>query len=220
MRVSQPWAGGNWGTICIPRIGQEVIVEFLEGDPDRPVVTGAVYNPAQMPPYTLPANAHTMGFKSNTTKGGGGYNEMVAVDGKAGELIRIHAQKDMDTTVLNNDTQFVVVDRTNKVDGKQHETVKGDKTTIVSEGNRITQVHTGFQHNIVKEDVLIKSTASEIKIDAATEIKMTAVKKITLQVGASLLTMDSDGNINLQGSNIQINGTATIRAESPDTDIM
>jgi len=220
MRVAQPWAGGNWGTVCIPRIGQEVVVEFLEGDPDRPLVVGALYNPAQMPPYALPAGADTMGFKSNTTKGGNGYNEMVAIDGKDGELIRLHAQKDMDTTVLNNDTQYVVVDRTNKVDGKQHETVKGDKTTIVSEGNRVTQVETGFQHNIVKEDVLIQSTANEIKIDAATEVKIIAVDKITLQVGASLLTMDKAGNINLQGSNIQINGTATIRAESPDTDIM
>ena len=219
MRVSQPWAGGSHGLICIPRIGNEVIVEFLDGDPDRPLVTGSVYNPAQMPPYTLPANSHTMGFKSNTTKGGSGYNEMAIVDGKAGELIRIHAQKDMDTTVLNNDTQYVVVDRTNKVDGKQLETVKGDKTTIVSVGNRVTNVETGFQHNVVKEEVLIKSTASKIDIKAATEINITAVTKITIKVGASSLTMDAAGNINLQGSNIQINGTATIRAESPDTDI-
>jgi hypothetical protein len=93
--------GTNGKRFCIPRIGQEVIVEFLEGDPDRPLVTGSVYNPAQMPPYTLPANANMMGMKSNTTKGGGGYNEIVIVDGKAGELIRIHAQKDMDTTVQN-----------------------------------------------------------------------------------------------------------------------
>ena len=183
-------------------------------------MTGSVYNPAQMPPYTLPANANMMGMKSNTTKGGGGYNEFVLVDGKAGELIRVHAQKDMDTTVLNNDTQYVVVDRTNKVDGKQHETVKGNKTTIVSEGNRVTNVETGFQHNVVKEEVLIKSTASKIDIDAATEINITAVTKITVKVGASILTMDAAGNINLQGSNIQINGTAAIRAESPDTDIM
>ena len=118
MRVAQPWAGGNWGTVCIPRIGQEVVVEFLEGDPDRPLVVGALYNPAQMPPYTLPAGADTMGFKSNTTKGGSGYNEIVAIDGKAGELIRIHAQKDMDTTVLNDDRQYVVVNRDIQVDGK------------------------------------------------------------------------------------------------------
>jgi type VI secretion system secreted protein VgrG len=86
MRVAQPWAGGNWVTVCIPRIGQEFVVEFLEGDPDRPLVVGAVYNPAQMPPYTLPAGADTMGFKSNTTKGGNGYNEIVAIDGIDGEL--------------------------------------------------------------------------------------------------------------------------------------
>ena len=220
MRVSQPWAGSNWGTICIPRIGQEVIVEFLEGDPDRPIVTGSVYNPAQMPPYTLPANANMMGLKSNTTKGGAGYNEIVLVDGKAGELIRIHAQKDMDTTVLNNDTQYIVVDRKVTVDGKHDETIKKDMSTTVTEGhqtntvnlgNQTNTVETGKQDNTVKQSINIESTASEIKITAAT--------KITLQVGSSLLTMDAAGNINLQGSNIQINGSATIRAESPDTDI-
>jgi type VI secretion system secreted protein VgrG len=221
IRVSQPWAGANWGTICIPRIGQEVVIEFLEGDPDRPIITGAVYNPAQMPPYELPSGAHTMGFKSNTTKGGGGYNEMVIIDGKDGELIRIHAQKDMDTTVLNNDTQYVVVDRTITVDGKHTETVKKDMSTTVTEGHQTNTVNlgdqtntveTGKQDNTVKQSISIESTASEIKLTAAT--------KITLQVGSSLLTMDSAGNINLQGSNIQINGSATIRAESPDTDIM
>ena len=173
-----------------------------------------------MPPYTLPANANMMGLKSNTTKGGGGYNEIVLVDGKAGELIRIHAQKDMDTTVLNNDTQYIVVDRKVTVDGKHDETIKKDMSTTVTEGhqtntvnlgNQTNTVETGKQDNTVKQSINIESTASEIKITAAT--------KITLQVGSSLLTMDAAGNINLQGSNIQINGSATIRAESPDTDI-
>ena len=120
MRVIQPWAGGSHGVICIPRIGNEVIVEFMEGDPDQPIISGSVYNPLNMPPYTLPANAHTMGFKSNTTKGGSGYNEMAIVDDKSNELVRIHAQKDMDTTVLNNDTQYVKVDRKIAVDGTPH----------------------------------------------------------------------------------------------------
>jgi type VI secretion system secreted protein VgrG len=221
IRVAQPWAGGNWGTICIPRIGQEVVIEFLEGDPDRPLVVGAVYNPREMPPYTLPAAADTMGFKSNSTKGGGGYNEMVAIDAKGNELIRIHAQYDMDTTVLHDDRQTVINDRTIRVDGKHTETVKKDMSTTVTEGhqtnvvnlgNQSNTVETGKQDNTVKQSINIESTASEIKITAAT--------KITLQVGSSLLTMDAAGNINLQGSNIQINGSATIRAESPDTDIM
>lgn len=211
IRVSQPWAGGGWGAVSIPRIGQEVVVDFLEGDPDKPIIVGRVYNAAQMPPYDLPNGGNMMGFKSNTTKGGGGYNEIVICDGKAGELIRIHAQKDMDTTVRNNDTQHVMVDRTIKVDAKHTETVKKDMSTTVSEGNQTNRVETGFQENIVKGSIKIESTASEIKIIAKT--------KITLEVGASRLTMDKDGNIELQGSNLQIYGTATIRAESPDTDI-
>ncbi len=204
MRVAQPWAGGNWGTVCIPRIGQEVVVEFLEGDPDRPLVVGSVYNPREMPPYVLPAGADTMGFKSNSTKGGGGYNEMVAIDAKGDELIRMHAQKDMDTTVLNDDRQYVVANRTKQVDGWQKETVKGDKTAIVSEGNRVTQVQTGFQHNVVKQDILIESTANEIVIKAKT--------KLTLQVGANTITIDKDGNI-------KVKATATTDTTAPKNHI-
>lgn len=199
MRVSQPWAGGNWGTICIPRIGQEVIVEFLEGDPDRPIVTGAVYNPAQMPPYTLPAGADTMGFKSNSTKGGGGYNEMVAIDAKGKELIRIHAQYDMDTTVLNDDRQHVLVNRTKQVDGWQQEKVKGDKTSIVTDGNRVTKVEKGFQHNVVKEDILIQSTANNVVISSPTQITLVVGKNGSADAS---ITMNSDGLIEIVGKNI------------------
>jgi type VI secretion system secreted protein VgrG len=220
MRVAQPWAGGNWGTICIPRIGQEVVVEFLEGDPDRPLVVGAVYNPAQMPPYTLPANAHTMGFKSNSTKGGGGYNEMVAVDGKGGELIRIHAQYDMDTTVLHDDRQYVVNNRDIKVDGKHTETVKLDMTTVVSEGHQTNIVSTGNQSNEVtagnqtnvvkagqmnhqaKNDIIVVSESGAVHIEAETQIE--------LVVGASSLVMKKDGTITLKGTNVTVIGSSVI----------
>jgi type VI secretion system secreted protein VgrG len=206
MRVSQPWAGGNWGTICIPRIGQEVIVEFLDGDPDRPLVTGSVYNPAQMPPYTLPANANMMGMKSNTTKGGNGYNEIVIVDGKSGELIRVHAQKDMDTTVLNNDTQYVVVDRTIRIDGKRDQTVKKDMSTTVSEGNQSNVVSTGWQSNTVKEAISITSESSSIAITAATEI--------LLKVGSSSIFMKSDGTIEIVGKDIRLIGSGEIVSQA------
>ena len=220
MRVAQPWAGGNWGTVCIPRIGQEVVVEFLEGDPDRPIVVGSVYNPAQMPPYVLPAGADTMGFKSNSTKGGSGYNEMVAIDAKGNELLRFHAQKDMDTTVLNNDTQFVVADRTIKIDGKRDQTVKKDMSTTVTEGNQSNIVQAGTQDNIVQKQIVMQSIENGISILAKELIFIESTEMIVLQVGSSSITIDNKGNINVQGKNIQINGTETIRAESPDTDIM
>ena len=94
--------------MSIPRIGQEVIVDFLEGDPDRPIIVGSVYNADQMPPYTLPAGAVVSGLKSNSTKGGGGYNEMSMDDTKSKEKITIHAQYDMSTTVEHDDTQHIV----------------------------------------------------------------------------------------------------------------
>ena len=212
MRVAQPWAGGAHGTICIPRIGNEVVVEFLEGDPDRPIVTGSVYNPAQMPPYTLPANSHTMGFKSNTTKGGAGYNEMAIVDGKAGELIRIHAQKDMDTTVLNNDTQYVVVNRTIKIDGKRDQTVKKDMSTTVSEGNQSNKVSTGWQSNIVKEAISITSESSSIVITAATEM--------LFKVGNSSIFMKADGTIEIVGKDIRLIGSGEIVSQATGENVI
>ena len=196
MRVIQPWAGGSHGVICIPRIGNEVIVEFMEGDPDQPIISGSVYNPLNMPPYTLPANAHTMGFKSNTTKGGSGYNEMAIVDDKANELVRIHAQKNMDTTVLNNDTQYVVVDRSIKVDGKQDETIKGNMSTTVSEGDQTNAVVAGSQSNTVKQDIVVKSESGQIYIEAATQI--------TLKVGASSIFMNEAGIIEIAGTDIRL----------------
>jgi type VI secretion system secreted protein VgrG len=99
IRVSQNWAGQKWGWISIPRIGHEVIVDFLEGDPDRPLITGRVYNETHMPPYDLPESRAMMGFKSRSTKKGGigEYNEFVCIDVKGHELIRTHAQKDIET---------------------------------------------------------------------------------------------------------------------------
>ena len=106
VRVSQLWAGKNWGGIHIPRMGQEVIVEFLEGDPDRPIVTGRVYNGEQIPPYALPANKTQSGIKSRSSKGGGGanFNEIRMEDKKGSEQIYIHAEKNQDNIVENDET--------------------------------------------------------------------------------------------------------------------
>lgn len=222
IRVSQPWAGGGWGAVSIPRIGQEVVVDFLEGDPDKPIIVGRVYNAAQMPPYALPAGADMMGFKSNTTKGGSGYNEIVIRDGKAGELVRIHAQKDMDTTVRNNDTQHVLVDRTIHVDGKRTQTVKGDMTTTVTEGNQANTVTAGDQSNTVTAGDQTNTVAAgsqtntvnkKIEITSETsEIIVRAKTQLTLVVGggASRITLKDDGTIEIVGDNIIIKGREKI----------
>jgi type VI secretion system secreted protein VgrG len=232
IRVSQPWAGQNWGAISIPRVGQEVVVDFLEGDPDRPLIVGRVYNESQMPPYELPAGGHMMGFKSRSTKGGDGYNEIVIHDSKKDERIIIHAQKDMDTTVLHNDTQHVFVDRRIDVDGTHTETVKGHMTTSVTEGNQsntvvagtqtntvkgdqtntvqtgnqANTVQTGYKHDEVKEEIALKSTASQIYVEAATQI--------TLKVGASSIFMNKDGVIEIAGKDIRIISSGPIASRA------
>jgi type VI secretion system secreted protein VgrG len=147
IRVSSPWAGKTWGGISTPRIGQEVIVDFLEGDPDSPLITGRVYNAEQMPPYDLPGSKTISGLKSNSTKGGGGYNEYVMDDSKGNELIREHGQHDKDSTiendlrehvlhdrsrdVTNNETVEIGVDRTKSVGNDQSESIGNNKTITV-----------------------------------------------------------------------------------------
>ncbi|MDE9491957.1 type VI secretion system tip protein VgrG, partial [Xenorhabdus bovienii] len=99
IRVSQPWAGQGWGMLAIPRIGQEVVVDFLHGDPDQPIVTGRTYHASNIPPGALPGSKTQMAFRSKTHKGEG-YNELLFEDAKGSEKLALHAQKDMDTTVL------------------------------------------------------------------------------------------------------------------------
>lgn len=109
IRVSQYWAGKEWGSIHIPRIGQEVIIEFLEGDPDRPIITGRVYNGEQVPPYGLPANKTQSGVKSRSTKGGSGsnFNELRFEDKKGGEEVFLHGEKDWTIKIKNNENETV-----------------------------------------------------------------------------------------------------------------
>jgi len=138
VRVSQPWAGQGWGGIAIPRIGQEVVIDFLEGDPDRPLIVGRVYNAESMPPYGLPAGAVISGMKSNSTKGGGGYNEIVMDDTKGNELVRVHAQYDKDKVVEHDERVHVKHDRTETVDNDEKITIGHDRTEKVVNHENIT----------------------------------------------------------------------------------
>jgi type VI secretion system secreted protein VgrG len=137
VRVSQLWAGTAFGGIHVPRIGQEVMVEFLEGDPDRPIVTGRVYNDQAMPPYGLPANATQSGIKSNSSKGGGGSNELRFEDKKGAEQVWLHAQKNEDIVVENDKTEKVGHDETIGIGNDRTETVGHDETMSV--GNNRTR---------------------------------------------------------------------------------
>ncbi|MFW5810822.1 MAG: type VI secretion system Vgr family protein, partial [Thermodesulfobacteriota bacterium] len=107
IRVSQVWAGAGWGAMQIPRIGQEVIVDFIEGDPDQPLITGRVYHAANMPPYGLPADKTKSTIKSDSSPGGGGFNELRFEDKKGSEEIFLHGEKDWNTRIKNNESKTV-----------------------------------------------------------------------------------------------------------------
>ncbi|MDQ2695986.1 MAG: type VI secretion system tip protein VgrG [Pseudomonadota bacterium] len=140
VRVSQPWAGQGWGAVAIPRIGQEVIVEFLEGDPDRPIITGRVYNAGQMPPYALPANKTQTGIKSRSSKGGGAANgnELRFEDKKGAEQLLIHAEKNQDLEVENDETHWVGHDRAKTIDHDETSHIRHDRTETVDHNETIT----------------------------------------------------------------------------------
>ncbi|HMY40300.1 MAG TPA: type VI secretion system tip protein TssI/VgrG, partial [Marinagarivorans sp.] len=128
VRVATQWAGSKWGSITIPRLGQEVVVTFINGDPDQPLIIGSVYNSANTPPYSLPDNKSMMGMKSRSSKGGDGgtYNELVIDDKKDAEEFRINAQKNYNMKVGKDASRHTVGNTTTKVDGNASTTVAGD----------------------------------------------------------------------------------------------
>ena len=140
IRASQAWAGGNWGTIHIPRIGQEVLVAFLEGDPDRPVIVGRVYNAANMPPYELPANRTQSGILSRSSKGGSAAtaNEFRFEDKMGEEEVYLHAEKDQNISVENCETHSVGVDRAKTIGNDETTDVGHDRTETVGNDESIT----------------------------------------------------------------------------------
>jgi len=138
IRVSHPWAGQGWGSVSIPRIGQEVIVDFVEGDPDRPLIVGRVYNAEQRPPFGMPAGASSSGIKSKSTPGGGGYNEISMDDTKGQEKVTIHSQHNMSTTVENDQTTTVHNNRSSTVDVNDSETVGSNQTVKIGADQKLT----------------------------------------------------------------------------------
>jgi len=140
VRVSHPWAGKSFGAIHIPRIGQEVIVSFLEGDPDQPLITGRVYNAEQMPPWELPANATQTGILTRSSKGGA-YDNANAIrfeDKKGAEEVWIHAEKDQRIEVENDESHWVGHDRKKNIDHDETTVVKHDRTETVGNNETIT----------------------------------------------------------------------------------
>ena len=155
VRVATFWAGKQWGAIHIPRIGQEVVVEFVEGDVDHPIVVGSVYNAEQMPPYTLPANKTQSGIKSRSSLQGSpaNFNEIRLEDKKGSEHIFIHAEKDQMIEVEHDESHWVGHDRTKTIDHDETTQVKHDRTETVDNNETIT-VHANRTETVDKDETI------------------------------------------------------------------
>lgn len=195
VRVAQTWSGKSWGGQIIPRIGQEVVVEFLEGDPDRPLVTGTVYNADNMPPYVLPDNKTMAGIKSNSTKGGGGYNEFVFEDKKGSENIRMHAQKDHEVVIRNSESVKIgeaFVPPMGKA-SREHIIKNGDDKLEVSVGNQNVTIGMMRKTDVKLVDQLHVGLALKISSDAV--VQVSGVAAIQLAVGGTSIALTPAGII-------------------------
>jgi type VI secretion system secreted protein VgrG len=207
IRVAEQWAGKNWGFVCNPRIGQEVIVDFLEGDPDRPLITGRVYNAEQMPPYNLPGNMTQSGIKSRSSKGGSpaNYNELRFEDLKGSEMVTLHAEKDQTIEVEHDESHWVGHDRTKNIDHDETTHVKHDRTENVDNNETIT-IH-GNRTEVVNKDetITIHGNRTEV-VDKDETITIhgnrteTVDKNETITIhGGRTETVDKDENITISG---------------------
>ncbi|WP_267359732.1 MULTISPECIES: type VI secretion system tip protein TssI/VgrG [unclassified Methylobacterium] len=190
VRVAQMWSGKSWGFQVIPRVGQEVVVQFLEGDPDQPLVVGTVYNKDYPYPFKMPGKKTVSGMKSDSTKGHGGYNQLTFDDEKSSEKIDFRAEKDLAAVVRHAETREV---------GIAFETPSGEasRSTVIKNGDDSLKVESGNWKNDVAQEVHIK-----------------AGTKIVLECGASKITMDP-ASITIEAGMVKVQGTALIEEKAP-----
>ncbi|MFO1448492.1 MAG: type VI secretion system tip protein TssI/VgrG [Opitutaceae bacterium] len=225
VRVSQSWAGKKWGTFFLPRIGHEVLVEFMEGDPDRPVVTGSVYNADNKPPYDLPANKTKSMIKTLSSKGGGGYNELRFEDMKGCEEIFLHAEKNLEVRVkaahqesvggvrdlhVHGDTRTKLhAEHHLHVVGNEYAAYDADRHLKVT-GNTQTKVDGNLSLE-VGGDRMTKITGTDnLKVEQDLSISSTGVTSIS----ASDIYLKAGGNIGLDAKNIHLKASSNIVIEA------
>jgi len=229
LRVMQTWAGNGWGASFIPRIGHEVIVTFLNGDPDRPIVTGTVYNGVNKPPYSSKTQS---GIKTHSTKGGtsANYNELRFEDKKESEQIYIHAEKNLDTMVENDETLTVDNDRTKTIKNDENSTIENDRNKTVNnnqtetiKNNKTISVGKDHEETVqanmtitvdkdLKESVrgkYLESVTKDYGLRAKT-ITMDADDEVIIKTGSAKIVMKSNGDITLSGKTINIKGSGNV----------
>lgn len=189
VRVSQMWSGKSWGFQVIPRVGQEVVVQFLEGDPDQPLVVGTVYNKDYPYPYKLPDEKTVSGMKSDSTKGHGGFNQLTFDDKKDSEKINLRAEKDLESLVRNSETREIGV----------------AFTPPMGSPSRATTLKNGDEHLTVE--------SGNMKTDVAMEVHIKAGMRILLECGTSTIEM-TPASITLKSGVIKLDGLALIQATS------
>ncbi|MGO9094467.1 MAG: type VI secretion system Vgr family protein [Bryobacteraceae bacterium] len=204
VRVAWPWAGKGWGFITIPRIGQEVVVSFLEGDPDRPLITGSVYNAEQTVPYPLPDKQVISTWRSSSSKGGGNSNELRFDDTKGKEQVFVHAAFDHDMLVDHDRHETVVNESHHLVKGDQFERCEKDRHVHVV-GNLNVQVDQ--TSSLTCGSNLEEKVSQNWAVDAGTEIHLKSGTNLVVESGTTL-TLKVGGNfININSGGVFISGT-------------
>lgn len=209
IRVAHPIAGKKWGTADLPRLGQEVVVAFLEGDPDRPLVLGSVFNDWTMPPYDLPAHKTRWTTKTMSSKGGGGFNELRFEDKKGEEQVFIHAERNQDNRVKNDSLEWVgnnrhlivKADQLEKVEGDKHLSVTGDHNEKVS-GTISVQADMDMQEKAGMKHAL--DAGMEIHLKAGMNVIIEAGMSITLKAGGGFIVVGPAG-VTISGTPVLIN---------------
>ncbi|WPD74016.1 type VI secretion system tip protein VgrG [Dickeya fangzhongdai] len=204
VRVSQGWAGGQYGLIAIPRIGHEVVVSFLDGDPDQPIVTGRTFHATNPSPYPLPANKTRTSLRTSTHKGAG-FNELRFEDQAGQEEVFIHAQKDMNTVVLNNRSTSVNANHSENVGGDQTVVVQHNQTVSVKE-NQVTEIQ-GEQTVAVTKNrntTVDDNESLQVKNNIAIQSQS---GDILIATAGGFIAIDKDGNISITGKGLVLNGT-------------
>jgi type VI secretion system secreted protein VgrG len=209
LRVSSSWAGDHYGAITIPRVGMEVLVSFLEGDPDQPVVTGCLYHQEHQVPYSLPGHKTRSVFKTLSSPGGGGYNELRIEDKKGAEQIYLHAQRDWDENIehdqrvrVGNERHGMVENNTyTELKAEEHRTTTGDRKVEVKADDHLV---VGQNQHIKLGSAQLIEAGNEIHLKAGQKMVVEAGMELTVKAGGSFIRLDA-GGISVVGPVVKLN---------------